>query len=88
MSSGRDSATGAGPRPPATGAQAAELLGENHRFVRECLQLQRIAGRVQEEAGRLLPRLAHEADLRLDDETDVPAAVSLAVRAANRRCSG
>src|SRR5581483_8182219 len=46
------------------------LSREHHRIVRECLQLDSISGRIEEEASRLLARKTLEADLRLDDETD------------------
>ena len=46
-----------------------QLGREDHRVVGEGLELQRVAARVLEEHRRLLPRLAGEADVRLDPET-------------------
>lgn len=48
----------------------ARLLGEHHRVVGECFELERISGGIEEETGRLLACLPFEADLRLDDEVE------------------
>ena len=49
-------------------AKAGRSFREHHGVVGEGLELQRVAGGVEEEHRRLLAGLALEADLRLDDE--------------------